>query len=99
MSKIGVSNDGQQGRNKLKTRIDEKADLIFSMVMKLGENNYSDSTKAAIMAEAERNEELRKLAVNYLYCSSQSAPMNLYKLHTKIVEVFFTDPATGEVRV
>ena len=83
----------------MKTRIDEKTDLIFSMVMKLGQNNYSDSTKSAIWAEAERNEGLRKLAVNYLYGSSQSAPNNLYKLHTKIVEVFFTDPATGEVRI
>lgn len=83
----------------MKTRIDEKTDLIFSMVMKLGQNNYSDSTKSAIWAEAERNESLRKLAVNYLYGSSQSAPNNLYKLHTAIVEVFFTDPATGEVRI
>lgn len=83
----------------MKNRIDEKADLIFSMVMKLGQNNYSDHTKAMIWAEAERNESLRKLAVNYLYCSSERAPMNLHKLHTAIVEVFFTDPATGEVRI
>lgn len=83
----------------MKATLDQEADLIYSMVMKLGENNYSDSTKAVIWAEAERNQELRKLAVNYLFGSSQSAPMNLYKLHTKIVEVFFTDPATGEVRV
>lgn len=83
----------------MKKIIDDKADLIFSMVMKLGQGNYSEMTKSAIWAEAERNEELRKLAVNYLFGSSQSAPNNLYKLHTKIVEVFFTDPATGEVRL
>lgn len=83
----------------MKTRFDEKADLIFSMVMKLGQNNYSEQTKAMIWAEAERNESLRKLAVNYLYCSSERAPMNLHKLHTAIVEVFFTDPATGEARI
>lgn len=83
----------------MKTAFDQEADLIFSMVMKLGENNYSEMTKAAIWAEAERNQTLRKLAVNYLFGSSEKAPMNLYKLHTEIVSVFFTDPATGEVRV
>lgn len=83
----------------MKTKIDDKAELIFSMVMKLGENNYSEQTKAMIWAECERNEDLRKKAINYLYGSSQSAPNNLYKLHTAIVEVFFTDPATGKVRL
>lgn len=83
----------------MKTRVDEKTDLIFSMVMKLGQNNYSEQTKAMIWAEAERNEGLRKKAINYLYCSSPSAPKYLYELHTAIVEVFFTDPATGEARI
>ena len=83
----------------MKKVVDDKADLIFSMVMKLGENNYSEMTKAMIWAEAERNETLRKLAVNYLFGSSQSAPNNLYKLHTEIVNIFFTDPATKEVRL
>ena len=84
---------------KMKTEFDQEADLIYSMVIKLGEDNFSDSTKAAIWAEATRNQTLRKLAVNYLFGSSEKAPMNLYKLHTEIVNVFFTDPATGEVRV
>lgn len=83
----------------MKTRIDEKTDLIFSMVMRLGQDNYSDSTKGAILAEAERNEKLRRLAVNYLYCSSDKAPANLEKLRNAIIEIFFTDPATGEVRI
>lgn len=72
---------------------DIEAELIYDMVMKLGQGDYSDRTKATIWGEATRNTELRRLAVNYLFGSSQSAPMNLYKLHTAIMAEFFSEVA------
>lgn len=73
----------------IKNNQDPEAELIYNMVMKLGKDDYSDRTRAAIFGEATRNTELRRLAVNYLFDSSENAPMNLYKLHTAIVEKFF----------
>ena len=72
---------------------DIEAELVYDMVMKLGQDDYSARTKAAIWGEATRNTELRRLAVNYLFGSSQSAPMNLYKLHTAIMAEFFSEVA------
>lgn len=72
---------------------DPEAELIFNMVMKLGENNYSEHTKAAIWAECVRNTELRNQAVMYLYGSSERSELNLYRLHTMIVEKFFSEVA------
>lgn len=82
------------------TRPDQEAETIFAMVMKLGgESSYTDSTKAMIWAECKRNPKLRNLALQYLAGSSNRADLNLHRLHTAIVEEFFTDPVTGEVRL
>lgn len=75
----------------------EEAELIFSMVMKLGQGNYSDSTKSVIWAECNRNVKIRNIALQYLAGNSNRAELNLYRLHTAIVEEFFTDPVTKEV--
>jgi len=82
------------------TRPDHEAELLFSMVMKLGgEDNYTDSTKSQIWAECKRNANLRNLALLYLSGNSNRAELNLHRLHTAIVETFFTDPVTGELRL
>lgn len=82
------------------TRPDQEAELLFSMVMKLGgEDNYQDSTKAVIWAECKRNAKLRNLAALYLVGSSKRAELNLHRLHTAIIEEFFTDPVTKEKRL
>ena len=73
------------------TKKDPEAELLFAMVMKLGENNYSEHTKAAIWAECVRNTELRNQASVYLYGSSARADLTLYRLHTIIVEKFFPE--------
>lgn len=82
-------------------RLDQEAELIFSMVMKLaGSDDYfSEGTKATIWAECRRNAKLRNLALLYLSGNSNRAEINLHRLHTAIVEEFFTDPRTGEVRI
>jgi hypothetical protein len=73
-------------------RPDQEAELIFAMVMKLGgEHNYSEHTKATIWAECNRNPKLRNLALQYLAGSSNRADLNLHRLHTEIVEVFFPE--------
>lgn len=77
----------------MKNYKDPEAELIFNMVMKLGENNYSEQTKAAIWAECVRNTELRNQATMYLYGSSERANLTLYRLHTIIVEKFFSEVA------
>lgn len=77
----------------IKNNQDPEAELIYNMVMKLGQDDFSDRTKATIWGEATRNIELRRLAVNYLFGSSQSAPVNLYKLHTAIMAEFFSEVA------
>jgi hypothetical protein len=90
-SKIGVSNKG--GQEMMKNTGDQEGELIYNMVMKLGQDDFSDRTKATIWAEATRNLELRRLAVNYLFGSSQNAHLNLHKLHTAIMETFFSEVA------
>lgn len=72
---------------------DPEAELIFAMVMKLGENDYSEHTKAAIWAECTRNAELRNKASMYLYGSGERSELNLYRLHTAIMEKFFSEVA------
>jgi hypothetical protein len=86
-----------KGRHKMLKTVDQEAELIFGMVMKLGQSDYSQMTKSAIWAECESNTKIRNLAVQYLAGSSQSATLNLYKLHTAVMEVFFTDPITGKL--
>ena len=83
------------------TRPDQEAELLFAMVMKLaGSDDYfSEGTKATIWAECRRNAKLRNLALLYLSGNSNRAEINLHRLHTAIVEEFFTDPRTGEVRI
>lgn len=83
------------------TKPDQEAELLFAMVMKLaGSDDYfSEGTKATIWAECRRNAKLRNLALLYLSGNSNRAEINLHRLHTAIVEEFFTDPRTGEVRI
>ena len=77
----------------MKNNKDPEAELIYNMVMKLGEDNFSDRTKAAIWAEATTNKELRNQALMYLCGSSERAPQTLYRLHTMIVDKFFSEVA------
>lgn len=74
---------------------DPEGELLFAMVMKLagGEQVYSEHTKAAIWAECSRNTELRNQATMYLYGSSGRADLNLYRIHTMLVEKFFSEVA------
>lgn len=74
------------------TKPDQEAKLVYEMVMKLGgESNYSESEKSAIMAECQRSPELRNQALIYLCGSSERSEMNLYRLHTTIMEKFFSE--------
>lgn len=73
------------GRNK-------DAETAFAMAMKLlGEDNYTDYTKSAIWAECHKNEELQRLVSVYVYSTPQYAPKALYKIHTKLMEVFVNE--------
>lgn len=74
-------------------RPDQEAELIFSMVMKIaGRDDYfSEGTKAVIWAECRRNAKLRNLALLYLGGSSKRADLNLYRLHSAIMEEFFAE--------
>jgi hypothetical protein len=91
----------KKGGAEMLTKPDQEAELLFSMVMKLaGSDDYfSEGTKATIWAECRRNAKLRNLALLYLSGNSNRAEINLHRLHTAIVEEFFTDPRTGEVRI
>lgn len=72
---------------------DPEAELLYAMVMKLGQDDYSYRTKSAIWAECVRNTELRNQATIYLYGSSERSELNLYRLHTMIVDKFFSEVA------
>jgi hypothetical protein len=75
-----------------------EAKMVFEMVMKLGgAENYSERTKAAIWAECLKPE-LQNQALLYLSGSSERAHTSLYNLHTTIVDKFFRDPITSELR-
>lgn len=85
----------RKGRNKMISKKDPEAELIFAMVMKLagGAQVYSEHTKAAIWAECTRNTEMRKHASMHLYGSSARADLTLHRLHTMIVDKFFEEVA------
>lgn len=73
-------------------RIDQEGELIFSMVMKLGgESNYSAEQKSEIWQKCQTDKELRNQALMYLAGSSERAEMNLYRLHSVIIQKFFAD--------
>jgi len=95
----GIVEVSTKGRAEMLTKPDQEAELVFAMVMKLaGSDDYfSEGTKATIWAECRRNAKLRNLAALYLVGSSSRADLNLSRLHTAIIEEFFTDPRTGEV--
>jgi len=72
---------------------DQEAELLFAMVMKLaGRDDYfSEGTKATIWAECRRNAKLRNLALLYLSGNSNRAEINLYRLHSAIMDEFFAE--------
>lgn len=78
---------------QVKQKLDQEAETIFAMVLKLGggESEYSPHTKAMIWAECRKNTELRNQAVLYLYGSSERAKLNLERLTETIIRIFFTD--------
>lgn len=70
------------GRNK-------DAETAFAMAMKLfGAENYSEMTKSQFWKECHENKELQRLVSVYTYATPSYAPMALYKVHTKLMEVF-----------
>lgn len=66
--------------------------MVFDMVMKRGGYDYSETTKSAIWAEANRNAKLRNLALLYLVADSGRAELMLDRLNAEIEAVFFTSP-------
>lgn len=77
----------------MKVELDQEAETLFAMVMKLGggESAYSDHTKAQIWGECKKNTELRNETILYLYGSSERAKLNLERLTETITRIFFTD--------
>ena len=70
------------GRNK-------DAETAYAMAMKLlGEQDYTDSSKSAIWKECHENKELQRLVSVYTYSTPSYQPVALYKVHTKLMEVF-----------
>lgn len=85
---------GRHGKEgKVKVELDQEAETLFAMVMRLGggESAYSDHTKAQIWAECRKNTELRNEAILYLYGSSERAKLNLERLTQTIIRIFFTN--------
>lgn len=76
--------------SKMTTKTQPEAQLIFDLVLKRG-GEYSEMTKSAIWAEANRNPKLRNLALLYLVADSKRAELTLNRLMAGIEEVFFTD--------
>lgn len=75
---------------KTGTRKDFYAEFAFERAMKLagGEDQYGDSTKAAIWVECYKNDTIKSLAGMYLVGSSERAERNLSRLDEKLREVF-----------
>jgi hypothetical protein len=73
---------------KAKTPIE--ISFAFERVMNLagGEQEYGDSTKAAIWSEIWDNQEIQSLALRYLVGSSHRATINLERLDTKLADTF-----------
>jgi hypothetical protein len=69
-----------------------EVELIFDLVMKQGGYDYSEMTKSAIWAEANRNAKLRNLALLYLVADSHRAELMRERLRAEIEAVFFTSP-------
>lgn len=66
-----------------------EVELVFDLVMKLG-GDYSEMTKSAIWAEANRNAKLRNLALLYLVSESNRAELTMNRLLDEIRAVFFS---------
>lgn len=70
------------GRNK-------DAETAFAMAMKLfGAENYSEMTKSQFWKECHENKDLQNLVSLYVFATPKSAPSALYKVHSKLMEVF-----------
>lgn len=70
----------------------EEVQLVFDLVMKRGNYDYSEMTKSAIFAEASTNPKLKNLALLYLVATSQRAELMLERLTAEIDQVFFSQP-------
>jgi hypothetical protein len=65
------------------------AETAFAMAIKLlGADNQSEDTKSAVWAECHNNKELQRLVSLYVFATPSYAPTALYKVHTKLMEVF-----------
>jgi hypothetical protein len=64
--------------------------FAFERAMKLagGEQEYGDSTKAAIWCEICDNQEIQSLSLRYLVGDSHRAEINLERLDAKLIETF-----------
>ena len=69
----------------------QEAEMIFSLVMKRGNSDYSEYTKAQIWAEATSNPKLKDLALLYLVGNSTRADHNLARLNAEVEAVFFSN--------
>jgi hypothetical protein len=76
---------------KVKRVIPMEVSFAFEQVMKLGggENEYGDSTKAAIWSEVESNTEIQRLSASYLFGNSEKAQERLDRLQDKLRSIFF----------
>lgn len=83
---------------KVKRVIPMEVSFAFEQVMKLGggEHEYGDSTKAAIWAEVERNTEIQRLSVSYLFGNSEKANERLERLQDKLRSIFFASAVEND---
>lgn len=72
----------------MKIQKDAEQELLFSMALKL-DPSMSAEKKESVWAECGRNAKLKNLALQYLAGSSSRAELNLYRIHSALIEQFF----------
>lgn len=72
----------------MKIQKDAEQELLYSMVLKLNPN-MSDDDKHKVWVECGRNVKLKNLALQYLVGSSNRAELNLYRIHSALMDEFF----------
>lgn len=76
----------------MKIQKDAEQELLYNMMLKLVPN-MTDEVKEMVWTECGRNPQLKNLALQYLAGSSQRADLNLYRIHTALVERFISEEA------
>lgn len=74
----------------MKIHQNAEQELLYSMALKL-KPDMTDEVKGMVYDECGRNTKLKNLALQYLAGSSSRADLNLYRIHTALMERFFEE--------